>query len=244
MGNSGDRFVEVKGARLWCTESGDGVPLVLFNGGPGCDDYLLPVAEMIEDRCRVIRFEPRGCGRSTWDGRYDLDTLVDDVERLRDAFGVDRWIVAGHSMGPNLALAYTLAHPDRVIGLIGIAGGSIVNDRDWSEAYHKGLATLGEESGSIEFHADATVNPAMNASWRTYIKEPDLLRKIAELRLPAAFITAGDDIRPAWPTLQLAALLPRGAHVEVPGASHYIWLTHARELREQLDRALRRILAG
>ena len=37
--------------------------MLMFNGGPGCDDYLGLVAEMIDDMCRVIRFEPRGCGR-------------------------------------------------------------------------------------------------------------------------------------------------------------------------------------
>ena len=48
----------------------------MFNGGPGCDDYLGPVAEMIDDLCQVIRFEPRGCGRSDWDGNYDIDTTL------------------------------------------------------------------------------------------------------------------------------------------------------------------------
>jgi hypothetical protein len=27
---------------------------LLFNGGPGCDDYLAPVAGMIDDLCQVI----------------------------------------------------------------------------------------------------------------------------------------------------------------------------------------------
>ena len=42
-------------ARLWSIVSGRGTPLLMFNGGPGCDDYLAPVADMIDDLCRVIR---------------------------------------------------------------------------------------------------------------------------------------------------------------------------------------------
>ena len=38
------RFVQSDGARLWSTASGSGPPVICFNGGPGCDDYLEPVA--------------------------------------------------------------------------------------------------------------------------------------------------------------------------------------------------------
>src|SRR5512145_486264 len=106
-----ERFLDSSGAKLWSVASGAGVPLLLFNGGPGCDDYLKPVADLLEDWCRVIRFEPRGCGRSTWDGRYDLDTLLRDAEAIRQAYGVGRWIVAGHSAGANAALAYAIQFP-------------------------------------------------------------------------------------------------------------------------------------
>ena len=90
------------------TASGRGTPLLVFNGGPGADDYLGPVAEMIDDLCRVIRFEPRGCGRSDWDGIYDVDTLLADAEAVRREYGAERCIVAGHSFGPSAALAYAL----------------------------------------------------------------------------------------------------------------------------------------
>ena len=237
-----DRFIRSGTARLWSTSTGRGTPLLLFNGGPGCDDYLAPVASMIDDLCQVIRFEPRGCGRSDWDGNYDLETLLIDSEAIREEYGTERMIVAGHSAGPDLALAYALRHPRRVMGLIGIAGGRIVNDRDWSAAYHSGLEEVGEDLGGIEFTADPDVNPQGNRSWRSYIKRPDLLRAIADLRIPAVFINGGKDIRPNWPTEQLAALMPRGGYVEIPDAGHNIWLTHAPELGRELRRAVRRIL--
>ena len=70
-----ERYVRSGEARLWTCSTGAGTPFLMFNGGPGCDDYLAPVAAMIEDMCEVVRFEPRGCGRSDWDGRYDVHTL-------------------------------------------------------------------------------------------------------------------------------------------------------------------------
>jgi len=236
-----ERYVTSNGARLWTCSSGHGTPFLMFNGGPGCDDYLGPVAGMIEDICQVIRFEPRGCGRSDWDGNYAVETMIEDAESVRRAYGVEGCIVGGHSFGPDLALAYTLRFPDHVIGLIGIAGGRVVNDRTWSEAYHRNLDTVGEDLGGVVFTADDNVNPEGNRSWREYIKRPALFREIAHTRIPATFINGSEDIRPSWPTRQLAALMPNGRYIEIAGAAHAVWLTHATELRAAVREAVARI---
>ncbi|MBC8072268.1 MAG: alpha/beta hydrolase [Deltaproteobacteria bacterium] len=225
-------------AQLWSTATGSGIPLVLFNGGPGCDDYLGPVAQLISDTCRVVRFEPRGCGRSTWDSRYDLDTLLSDADAIRESYGFDRWIVAGHSAGPNVALAYAIRHPSRTLGVIGIAGGKIVDDRHWSDTYHSRSKALGEDTAVSQVHADPDVNRQGNATWREYCRRPALLRELATLDVPCVFINAGEDLRPNWPTQQLAELIPRARYVEIPGAGHYIWLTHASELSRELHGAV------
>lgn len=236
-----ERYVRSNGARLWTCVSGKGTPFLMFNGGPGCDDYLAPVARMVEGVCQVIRFEPRGCGRSDWDGNYAVQTMIDDAEAVRRAYGVEGCIVGGHSFGPSLALAYALRYPAHATGLVGIAGGTFVNDRTWSEAYHRNLDTVGEDLGGVVFTADETVNQEGNRSWREYIKRPALFREIADLPIPATFINGSEDIRPSWPTRQLAALMPNGRYVEIAGAAHTVWLTHAAELRTVLREAVARI---
>jgi proline iminopeptidase len=240
---AGERFVDVKGgARLWTVSEGTGPAVLLFNGGPGCDDYLGPVAAMMTGSCRVIRFEPRGCGRSTWDGHYDVATALDDAEAIRAAYAIERCILAGHSAGPDLALAYALRHRERTMGIIGIAGGRLVNDREWSRVYHEQLEARGEETG--QFHVDPTVNEVGNRDWKAFIQRPELFRQVADLDVPCVFINAGNDIRPNWPTEQLARLLPRGKYVEIPGAEHQIWRTHGPALERELARALGYVLEG
>ena len=236
-----ERIVRSGSARIWTCASGAGTPFLMFNGGPGCDDYLAPVATMIEDRCRVIRFEPRGCGRSDWDGNYDVETLLDDADAVRRAYDVETCIVGGHSFGPSAALACALRHPENVLGLVGIAGGNFVNDRTWSEAYHRNLEAVGEDLGGVVFTADQDVNKEGNRSWREYVKRPTLFREIADLAIPATFINGSEDIRPAWPTQQLAALLRHGRYVEIEGAAHTVWLTHADVLRTALHEAIAHI---
>ena len=192
-----ERYLDNNGTRLWSTAEGTGLPLILFNGGPGCDDYLEPVSDMIRDRCTVVRFEQRGCGRSDWDTRYDLRTTIADIDFVRAAYGFDRVIIAGHSAGVGFALAYALSRPDVVSGIIGLAGGcGIVNDREWSRVYHENLEKYGENNGGKIYRSDPDVNKIGVASWRRFITEPTLLRDLAHLDMPAVFINAGKDIRP------------------------------------------------
>ena len=116
------------GQRIHWETSGrpDGKPAVVFHGGPGSG--IGPGMRRLFDpeRYRIVQFDQRGCGRSTpsvTEPDVDLlvnttDRLLDDIERLREHLGIDRWLVQGASWGSTLALAYVEAHPSRVTELI------------------------------------------------------------------------------------------------------------------------------
>jgi pimeloyl-ACP methyl ester carboxylesterase len=122
-----------------------------------------------------------------------------------------------------------------------MAGGRLVNDREWHAAYVRGLEEVGEDLGGVEFNADPDVNPQGNERQREYEASEDSPRN-SRSQVPAVFINAEKDIRPNWPTQQLAALLPNGTYVEIPGGAHHLWLTHGDELRRELRKAVRHIL--
>jgi proline iminopeptidase len=235
-----DRILDHSNTRIWSTATGAGTPAILCNGGPGCDDHLEPVARIIDDVCQVVRFEPRGCGRSSRDGRYDFQTSVDDVDFVRRAYGFERVWLIGHSAGANVALAYAIQYASHLTGIIGIAGGCMVNDREWSRTYRENLEKTGEDDGGKIWDADAEVNRIGNATFRRWITNTNLWRDLSRIHAPTTFIAAGNDIRPNWPIQQLANLLPRGKYVEIAGAGHSIWLTHAVELRMRLREAIQR----
>jgi proline iminopeptidase len=63
-----------------------------------------------------------------------VEACLADLEAIREDYGIERWIVAGHSSGADLAFAYALHYPERVYGFICIAGGRIHNDREMKGA--------------------------------------------------------------------------------------------------------------
>lgn len=237
-----ERFVLSDNTKLWTISEGFGAPILFFNGGPGCDDYLGPVADLIKARCQCVRFEPRGCGRSDWDGNYGLDTLIADAETIRQAYEFDEILVLGHSAGVNFALAYALRFPEQTAGVIGISGGKFVDDRGWSAIYRHGRDTVGEDQGGKVFHADPDVNSRGNADWKEYCHGVEVFRNLADCQTRSVFINAADDIRPNWPTQQLAALMPAATYVEIADAGHNIWLMQSEALQRELNNALDYIL--
>lgn len=110
----------VNDVRLWYRVAGreEGTPVVFLHGGPGqgSQTFARYVGPVLEPHLRMVYLDQRGSGRSErpWDDAYSLELLVDDLERLRQAWGVERISLVGHSFGTILALEYAAAHPERV----------------------------------------------------------------------------------------------------------------------------------
>ena len=146
---SQEEILQINDVRLWTAIQGEGIPMVLCHGGPGGYDYLAPVADMTSDLCRVVRYDQRGSGRSQPVGPYDVSTFVNDLEGLRKHFNFERWIVAGHSWGAGLALAYAVRFPARTIAVLHIAGTGI--DPRWHDEYRENRLNALSESEREEY---------------------------------------------------------------------------------------------
>jgi proline iminopeptidase len=99
----------------------EGKPVVFLHGGPGAGLDLDHRRFFDPQAYRIILFEQRGAGRSIPHASLDDNTtwhLVEDIERVREHFGVEQWLVFGGSWGSTLALAYAETHPERVRGLV------------------------------------------------------------------------------------------------------------------------------
>ncbi|MFP8967974.1 prolyl aminopeptidase [Pokkaliibacter sp. CJK22405] len=96
-------------------------PVVFLHGGPG--GGCAPAHRQLfnPQAYDILLFDQRGCGRSLPHASLENNTtwhLVEDMEKLREAWGVERWQVFGGSWGSTLALSYAETHPERVTELV------------------------------------------------------------------------------------------------------------------------------
>jgi 3-oxoadipate enol-lactonase len=105
---------ELRGGATEVVTLGDGPPLVLLPPLPGYKEGWLACAGPLARRFRVVTFDLR----VRFDGTPRWDLMLEDLERVLDAFAPGPAAVVGHSLGGALAQQWALARPERVRALI------------------------------------------------------------------------------------------------------------------------------
>jgi proline iminopeptidase len=114
-------YVEVNGVHLWYQSIGSGEPIVFIAGGPGFSHvYLKSHFYPLSHKFRLIFYDGVGRGRSGHadENEYSIERDVADLEGLREALGITKWHIYGHSYGGVVAQQYALSHQDKVHTLI------------------------------------------------------------------------------------------------------------------------------
>ncbi|WP_089253423.1 alpha/beta fold hydrolase [Asanoa hainanensis] len=150
--------------RTWTTGQG-ATPVVMLHGGPGVPDYLAPVADLVDDLCVVHRYDQRGTGGSGRVGERLLSRHLRDLAALLDAWGHDRVVLVGHSYGTNLAGYFLLAHPERVAGLVLLAGPFLEPWRDAHRAAQRARRTADQQARLEELDATAARTEAQEIEY-------------------------------------------------------------------------------
>lgn len=131
----GPRFATTRlatGPSLHYAEQGGpvGEPVLLIHGWPDSWYSYSRVLPLLPRELHVFVPDQRGFGDSERPARgYTIDDLAADAAAFLDAVGVRRATLVGHSMGSFVARRLTVAHPDRVTGLVLIGSApSALND--------------------------------------------------------------------------------------------------------------------
>ena len=120
--------VKVAGGRLATFAMGaapDVAPAVLaIHGITSTSRTWLAIARALGHRASLIALDLRGRGASnTLAPPFGIDAHVRDVIAVLDHYGLDRAVIAGHSLGAYIAAALATAHPERVKSLVLVDGG-------------------------------------------------------------------------------------------------------------------------
>ena len=97
------------------------MPFIFLHGGPGSSVKDKHKSAFDPLKQRVVFFDQRGSGLSTPTGSLENNTtadLISDISKIADQLQIKKFALHGTSWGSTLALAYTIAHPERVAALV------------------------------------------------------------------------------------------------------------------------------
>jgi pimeloyl-ACP methyl ester carboxylesterase len=122
-GEPASQFVELRpGLTVHYRDEGprDGPAIILLHGSNADLHTWDAWTKALTDKYRVIRFDQIGHGLTGADPALDYapQRFAGDVGALADKLGLERFVLAGNSMGGGIALHYALAHPERLDGLV------------------------------------------------------------------------------------------------------------------------------
>ena len=114
-------------------------PAVFLHGGPGGGMSPSHRQQWDPNLYDILLFDQRGCGKSLPFAEIennDTWRIVEDVERLREMCGHEKWQVFGGSWGATLALAYAQTYPHRTSELV-LRGVFLAREKekDWLYSY-------------------------------------------------------------------------------------------------------------
>lgn len=121
--------------KLHFEKLGSGLPYILLHGYALDHHIWLPVAERMRSQAEVILPDLRGHGESPApQGTYSMLTMAEDIHLLMNDLSIEKAVIAGHSMGGYVALAFAGKYPDRLMGFALVASHAYADPPDKKEA--------------------------------------------------------------------------------------------------------------
>lgn len=97
---------------------GEGPLLIILHGLFGSSDNWLTIAKSLEKDFTVLLPDQRNHGSSPHSMRHDYDSMSDDIFELTQHLGINRFFLAGHSMGGKTAIHFAIKWPEKLEGLL------------------------------------------------------------------------------------------------------------------------------
>lgn len=235
---------------------GDGPCVVLGHGLGGSARNWRPQLRSLRPRWRAVAFDARGHARSEAPrdpAAYRLECFVEDLARIVDEQSASPAVVGGLSMGAAVALAFALARPERVRGLVlaaypaarGAGGFATVAEEFAASIEREGLEAAGArfvwgERSGLDPQAAQWVRQgflehaphALAAILRELVARQPAVETLApqlrQLALPALVVVGARDRGSLAPSRALAESLPEARLVVVEAAGHVVNLADPR----------------
>lgn len=201
------------------------IPVIFLHGFTGSSEDWFPILENIDDVCTPLTIDLVGHGTSNHPrelSTYTIDAQIARIKSYLDKLSIDKFMLAGYSMGGRIALRWATSYPEQLCGLIlesAVAGIEDETERQRRIESDEELARF-IESNDIETFIDRWMNLPLFASQS---RLPDEIRNELRTRklknskhgLANTLRAAGaGQMQPLWehvPNLSIPVLLITGS---------------------------------
>lgn len=250
----GERSVIVDGLRMrgraWTSQAAPAEPaVVLVHGLVVAGAMCAPTAERLAARHHVYVPDLPGCGLSDKPPRaYGVAEHGRALARWLDGLGLSATVLAATSFGCQVAVETAVRRPDLVAGLV-LAGPTVDRHaRGWSRQLARWVAK--QRTQSLRLRAlmardYARAGPIRAAQTFAAAMADPVEDKLPETTQPAVVARGSRDpvVSPRW-AREVAAALPAGEFVTVPGAVHNMAHDNPVELSRIVAGFVRRLHPG
>ena len=255
------KFTEARGLRFSHLEWGrpGALPLVFLHGITRHGHSWDPLSDAFKNDCHVLALDQRGHGETQWPDppSYDTADYVDDLAALIEAWGLDRFVLVGLSMGAHNGLAFAARYPDRVRSLVPVdippamrrSQGAAPQSPPQApptvfDTFEAMLASARQgqpraPDDLLHHWIEANARQTEDGRW-TFKHSPDATRnwrpadlweEIRTIRCPTLVVRGGESnvLSPEVAEQEVAAI-PRARLVTIAGSGHNVPLDKAPEL--------------
>ena len=110
-------------AKIYYEVHGAGPAVLLVHGSGGHHAAWWQQVAALSGSYTVITVDLRGFGNSRWESDHDARNFPGDVIAVLDHLGLERAVLAGHSLGGYAVARFAADHSDRVSAVLLVDGG-------------------------------------------------------------------------------------------------------------------------
>ena len=247
--------IKINGISLAYDRCGQGTPIILIHGYPLDHVVWGEIAALLNGTFDVITPDLRGFGQSTIvDSPYTIDDMAADLAGVLDHLGVEKTLIAGHSMGGYVALSFARSYSNRVLGLGMVSSQAIADSPERKRGRYDTATQVAEKGVGIvadamtaKLSADAGIQAFLRplierqspggiiGALRAMAERPDSTFVLRSFKFPMVIVHGdADQLIPVERARDMKAVYPRAHLVELSNVGHMPMMEAAEKTAEAL----------
>ena len=254
-------YVQVGRARIHFVEQGPSPashlsPIVFIHGAGGSHQVWLQQLRALGRRRKAIALDLPGHGDSNGGGADQIEVYRDVLKECITALGLDRIVMAGHSMGGAITQSMALAYPGLLAAIVLVGTGArlrvdpqifaeLQDDvRRTVELITKSARAPGTPAEVLKQDAEAILRistPVIEGDLRA-CDAFDLMEQVEAIALPALVICGTDDLMTPSKYAEYLHHQINGSQLQlIPAAGHMVMLEKPDEVSLGIEAFLDRL---